>query len=94
MRVDNCWRENKNHCVCCYLAWLVERFKGKLVIGLSFFYKGHTHFLPDQIASRVGLCKKHSTILTRVEWWRCVEESYTPRPLYVTCLFICPHLCD
>jgi hypothetical protein len=77
LQCDNCWRENKNHCLLCYLGSLVER--GVFVdIEISFFYKGHTHFGPDQVASRISLACKHNDIMTREDNFRVIQNSYTP----------------
>jgi hypothetical protein len=77
LQADNCWRENKNHCVLAYLGSLVERGVFKK-IELSFFYVGHTHFGPDQVASRISCACKHTDIYTRAQNLSVVEKSYTP----------------
>lgn len=77
LQADNCWRENKNHCLLCYLGWLVERGVFK-TIELSYFYIGHTHFGPDQVASRVSVCARCTDILDRLENARILRNAYTP----------------
>ena len=77
LQADNCWRENKNHCLLCFLGWLVERGVFK-TIELSYFFIGHTHFGPDQVASRVSVCARCVDILDRLENARILRNSYTP----------------
>ena len=77
LQADNCWRENKNHALLTYLGWLVERgiFKE---IHLSYFCVGHTHFGPDQVASRISCCARCNDIFDRVENARILKNAYTP----------------
>jgi hypothetical protein len=55
LQLDNCWRENKNTYTEKYVEWVVERSLHK-EIHVSFLPVGHTHFDPDQLASRIGRC--------------------------------------
>ena len=77
LQADNCWRENKNHCLLCYLGWLVERGVFKR-IELSYFCVGHTHFGPDQVASRISLCARCHDIPDREENARILRGAYSP----------------
>jgi hypothetical protein len=51
LQLDNCFRENKNAYVLCYLAWLIERGVFER-IELSFLPVGHTHNECDQVLIR------------------------------------------
>ena len=53
LQMDNCWRENKNKYVFAYLSDLILKdvFDD---IYVSFLIKGHTHFDPDQVFSRIS----------------------------------------
>ena len=77
LQADNCWRENKNHCLLCYIGWLVERGVFKTV-ELSYFFIGHTHFGPDQVASRISVCARCTDIFDREENARILRHAYTP----------------
>jgi hypothetical protein len=78
LQADNCGRENKNHALFCYLGWLVERAVFK-EIHLSYFHVGHTHFGPDQVASRISCCARCADIYTRLDNARILRDSYTPK---------------
>ena len=77
LQADNCGRENKNHALFSYLGWLVERGVFK-EIHLSYFHVGHTHFGPDQVASRISCCARCADIHTRAENARILTHSYNP----------------
>ena len=59
IQLDNCWRENKNKFLFAFLAELVWRGVFDEV-QISFLIKGHTHFCPDQMFSRISvrLCNR------------------------------------
>ena len=63
LQLDNCFRENKNTYVIAYLCWLVER-RVFDEIFLSFLPTGHTHFDPDQFASRISTAVRFCNVLT------------------------------
>ena len=71
--MDNCFRENKNTFVIAYLCWLVERGVFDEVF-LSFLPTGHTHFDPDQFASRIALAVRFRNVLTCEEYARIIRE--------------------
>ena len=80
LQADNCYRENKNHALLCYLGNLLERGVFK-EIHISYFCVGHTHFGPDQVASRISCgCRLH-TIENRLENADVIANCYTPRLL-------------
>ena len=47
-------------------------------IHLSYFHVGHTHFGPDQVASRISCCARCADIHTRAENARILTHSYNP----------------
>lgn len=75
LQVDNCFRENKNTYVISYLCWLVER-RVFDEIFLSFLPTGHTHFDPDQFASRISEAIRYSNVLTCAEYARIISRCY------------------
>ena len=79
LQMDNCVRENKNSYLFAFLAWLVER-RVFVKIYLSFLPVGHTHFKPDQVASRVSVAVKHNAFSTRAQFHNLLKTCTTPRP--------------
>jgi hypothetical protein len=79
LQLDNCIRENKNTYVVCWLAWLVERGAFNQIF-LSFLPVGHTHFINDQVASRVSLSTKHTDITSVEKLEEVLTNCYSPRP--------------
>jgi hypothetical protein len=79
LQFDNCIRENKNTYTEKYVEWLVERGIHKLA-EVSFLPVGHTHFDPDQLASRIGEIIKHRNIKSIEELIEVLEKCYTPKP--------------
>ena len=79
LQLDNCVRENKNSYLFAFLAWLVER-RVFSKIYVSFLPVGHTHFKPDQVASRVSVAVKHNTFCTREQFHNLIRTCTTPRP--------------
>lgn len=82
LQMDNCTRENKNTYMFGFLSWLVERGVFDC-IHISFLPVGHTHFCCDQIASRLAVGIKHTTILTQQDFHDLLFLCVTPRPLVV-----------
>jgi hypothetical protein len=79
LQFDNCWRENKNTYTEKFLEWLVERGVHR-VVNVSFLPVGHTHFDPDQLASRIDEVLKHRNVTSIDELIRLLNMCYTPRP--------------
>ena len=75
LQLDNCFRENKNTFVIAYLCWLVER-RVFDEIFLSFLPTGHTHFDPDQFASRISTAVRFRDVLTCDEYARIVRGCW------------------
>ena len=79
LQLDNCIRENKNTYVFCYLGWLMERGIFKR-ISVSFLPVGHTHFINDQVASRISVCVRVSDIKSAQDVEDAFKQCYSPRP--------------
>jgi hypothetical protein len=79
LQLDNCWRENKNTYSEKYLEWLCERGVHR-IINVGFLPVGHTHFDPDQLASRIGKAIQHGDITCIEKLLRVIEGSFTPSP--------------
>ena len=79
LQMDNCVRENKNAYLFAFLAWLVERKVFRRVY-ISFLPVGHTHFICDQVASRISVAVKHNDFYTRGEFHNLVRKCTSPRP--------------
>ena len=75
LQLDNCFRENKNTYLIAYLCWLIER-RVFDEIFLSFLPTGHTHFDPDQFASRIATAVRFRNVLTCDEYARIVRECW------------------
>lgn len=75
LQLDNCFRENKNTYVIAYLCWLVERLVFDEVF-LSFLPTGHTHFDPDQFASRIAVAVRYRDVLTCAEYARLIAGCW------------------
>ena len=58
---DNCFRENRNTYIFAYLVWIIERTVFREIF-VSFLPVGHTHFDPDQFASRISVAVKDINI--------------------------------
>ena len=76
LQMDNCFRENKNTFVIAYLCWLVERGVFDEIF-LSFLPTGHTHFDPDQFASRIALAVRFRNVLTCEDYVRIIRECWS-----------------
>ena len=48
-------------------------------VHLSYFKVGHTHFGPDQIASRISCSARCNDIFDRLDNARVLAGAYTPR---------------
>jgi hypothetical protein len=79
LQVDNCFRENKNTYVMNYCCWLIERGVVKSIF-VSFLPPGHTHFDPDQFASRISLGLKFHDVKTIEGYIKSIERCYEPNP--------------
>ena len=79
LQLDNCWRENKNTYTEKYLEWLVER-RLHSEVDVSFLPVGHTHFDPDQLASRIGEALKHRDVTSIDDLIHLLSNCYTPSP--------------
>ena len=75
LQLDNCFRENKNTYVMAYLCWLVERLVFDEIF-LSFLPTGHTHFDPDQFASRISTAVRFRNVLTCDEYARIIAGCW------------------
>ena len=75
LQLDNCFRENKNTYVVAYLCWLVERWVFDEIF-LSFLPTGHTHFDPDQFASRISTAVRFSNVLTCEDYARKIRGCW------------------
>ena len=82
IQMDNCFRENKNSYVCGWLCWLIERGVFKQIL-VSFLPTGHTHFDPDQFASRLSTATKHQNILCLEKYLAVLRKCYTPGPTVI-----------
>ena len=80
LQMDNCVRENKNAYLFSFLAWLVER-KVFRRIYISFLPVGHTHFICDQVASRISVAVKNNEFYTRDQFHNLIRFCTSPRPL-------------
>ena len=78
LQLDNCTRENKNTYLFAYLCWLVERHVFEEVF-VSYLPTGHTHFDPDQFASRMSVAMQHSDILSLMEYIQLIKKCSTPK---------------
>ena len=73
VQMDNCWRENKNKYVFAYMSDLVV--KGVFdEVTVSFLIKGHTHFDPDQVFSRVATKLKVTDALDVTSFKQALKE--------------------
>ena len=75
LQMDNCFRENKNTFVISYLCWLVERGVFDEIF-LSFLPTGHTHFDPDQFASRIATAVRFANVHTCEEYSRIIRGCW------------------
>ena len=73
--MDSCFRENKNTFVIAYLCWLVERGVFDEIF-LSFLPTGHTHFDPDQFASRIATAVRFANVFTCEEYSRIIRGCW------------------
>jgi hypothetical protein len=79
LQLDNCSRENKNTYVLTYCAWLVER--GVFTdVFVSFLPVGHTHFDPDQFASRIAQAVKYKNLHSVAAYVELIKHCYNPQP--------------
>ena len=74
LQLDNCFRENKNAYVIAWLCWLIERHVFDEVF-LSFLPTGHTHFDPDQFASRISLALRFQNVTTIQRYMDVIGQS-------------------
>jgi hypothetical protein len=79
LQVDNCFRENKNSYVIGYLSWLVERGVFQEIF-LSFLPTGHTHYDPDQCASRIANAVKFRDVKTLEQYQALIKQCFHPTP--------------
>ena len=79
LQLDNCIRENKNTYTEKYIEWLVERLVHREAF-VSFLPVGHTHFDPDQLASRIGELLKHRNVTSIHQLIELLGKCYTPKP--------------
>ena len=79
LQLDNCGRENKNTYLEKYVEWLVERSLHDEA-RVSFLPVGHTHFDPDQLASRISEFLKHRDVTSIDDLIRLLGQCYTPMP--------------
>jgi hypothetical protein len=80
IQLDNYFRENKNTYVFSYLCWLVER--GVFTqIFVSYLPTGHTHFPPDQVASRIAEYIRYRDVKTIDDYLGMLRVCYTPSPI-------------
>ena len=77
LQLDNCFRENKNTYVWAFCAWLIETKVFKQVF-VSFLPTGHTHFQPDQFASRISTGVKFRDVLTVDAYIQLIMECSSP----------------
>ena len=75
LQVDNCFRENKNTYLFAWLCWLVERGVFDEVF-VSFLPTGHTHFDPDQFASRIAVAVRFRNVKTVEEYLALIKECW------------------
>jgi hypothetical protein len=80
LQLDNCARENKNTYLLMFLVWLVERNIFD-IIYVSFLPVGHTHFDPDQLASRLGIAVQYTAVKTTAQLIDLFNGCYSPRPI-------------
>jgi hypothetical protein len=80
LQLDNCFRENKNTYVLVYFAWLIERGVFNQVF-ISFLPTGHTHFDPDQVASRIAIATTHNNVTSLDGYMNLIRECYVPAPM-------------
>jgi hypothetical protein len=77
LQTDNCFRENKNTYLMNYCCWLVERDVFKQVF-VSFLPTGHTHFDPDQVASRISEAVSARDVTSLDDYMDVVTTCYHP----------------
>ena len=77
IQLDNCWRENKNQILLAFLADLVWR-KVFDDVQISFLIKGHTHFSPDQMFSRISVRLTKTDVYCSEAFLHELSESRTP----------------
>ena len=75
LQLDNCFRENKNTYLFAWLSWLVERSVFDQVF-ISFLPTGHTHFDPDQFASRIAVALKFRNVKTVEEYIDAIRQCW------------------
>ena len=83
LALDNCFRENKNTYIFAYLVWLIERTLFKEIF-VSFLPVGHTHFDPDQFASRISVAVKDIDVTTIEQYVDIVRHCYGAQPVDVS----------
>ena len=76
LELDNCFRENKNTYTFAYLVWLIERGVFKEIF-VSFLPVGHTHFDPDQFASRISVAVHDIDVTTIEQYVNILRNCYT-----------------
>jgi hypothetical protein len=79
LQMDNCIRENKNTYTEKFLEWLVERGVSRKILA-SFLPVGHTHFDPDQLASRIGEILRTRDIHNAAALVATLKQCYSPAP--------------
>ena len=76
LELDNCFRENKNTFTFAFLVWIIERRVFKEIF-VSFLPVGHTHFDPDQFASRISIAVDHVNVTTIKQYVNILRKCYT-----------------
>ena len=79
LQLDHCVRENRNTCTEKYLEWLVERVVVRKV-ECSFLPVGHTHFDPDQLASRIGEVLRNRDVTNMPDLVKLLKQCFSPAP--------------
>ena len=72
---DNCFRENRNTYIFAYLVWMIERTVFRKIF-VSFLPVGHTHFDPDQFASRISVAVKDMDITSIPKYVDILRKCY------------------
>lgn len=78
LELDNCFRENKNTFTFAFLVWIIERGVFKEIF-VSFLPVGHTHFDPDQFASRISVAVNHVDVTTIQQYVKILRKCYTDK---------------
>ena len=78
LELDNCFRENKNTFTFAFLVWIIERGVFKEIF-VSFLPVGHTHFDPDQFASRISIAVKDIDVTTIEQYVKILRKCYTAK---------------